>query len=315
MKKLSKGLLAAAAVPAALTGIIALFNKAIYVRANKNSDSSYNNETYCWKYGNVNYEKTGSGQPLILIHSLYAGSSLAEWKKAAKSLSKFYTVYNIDLPGYGHSEKPKMTYAAFTYAAFLNDFATDVIKKPVFLIAANGSSEAAVMSAKNYETIEKLMVVSPQTFETGIVKKANKLKRFLMELPVFGTAFYNLNTTHLALKRNISDYGFFAKENIDNDFIDECFKAAHSEKGSARYAFAALLTDYMDMDVRNIMSKLEIPCAVCWGEENTRNPIKNMEKLEEIVPNAQYLIFEKTKAYPHIENAAEFANEAHAFFN
>jgi pimeloyl-ACP methyl ester carboxylesterase len=70
----------------------------------------------------------------------------------------------------------------------------------------------------------------------------------------------------------------------------------------------------MDMDVRNIISTLEIPCAVCWGEENTENSIKNMEKLEEIAAGAQYLIFEKTKAYPHIENAVEFANEAHEFF-
>ena len=314
MKKICKGFITAAAVPAALTGTIALFNKAVYINANKNSDTSYNNETYCWKYGNVNYEKSGSGRPLMLIHSLYAGSSLAEWKKAAKILSKFYTVYNIDLPGYGYSEKPKMTYTAFTYAAFLNDFATDVIKKPVFMIAANGSSNSAIMSAKNYETIEKLMVISPQTYETVIIKNINKLKCSLIELPLFGTAFYNFKTTHFALKKNITDYGFFAKENINNDFINESYKAAHSEQGSARYAFAALLTDYMDMDVRNIMSSLEIPCAVCWGEENTINPIKNMEKLEEVFPSAQYLIFEKTKAYPHIENAAEFANEAHDFF-
>jgi pimeloyl-ACP methyl ester carboxylesterase len=211
MKKIYKGIITAAAVPAVLTGTLALFNKAIYINANRNSEISYNNETYCWKYGNVNYEKSGSGRPLILIHSLYAGSSLAEWKKSAKILSKFYTVYNIDLPGYGYSEKPKMSYAAFTYAAFLNDFAQDVIKKPVFMIAANGSATSAVMSAKNYETIEKLMVVSPKIYETAIIKRINKLKRSLIELPVFGTAFYNLKTTRFALKKNITNHGYFAK--------------------------------------------------------------------------------------------------------
>jgi len=312
MKKNIKLLALAVAIPAAVTAILALFNKAVDLKAAKNPEPF--GSTYKWKYGNINYEVSGSGKPLMLIHSLYAGSSLYEWKKAAEKLSEFYTVYNIDLPGYGHSDKPKMTYSAFTYAALLNDFAKDVIKKPVYVIAANGSANSAIMSAKNYETIEKLMVISPQTTETELINKTDKLKCALMELPVFGTAFYNLCTTKLLMKKSIADYGFFAKENIDDDFVNECMKAAHCAKGNERYAFAALYTKYMDMDVANLLTSLNIPVAVCWGEENIHNPIKNMEKLEELAPNAQFMIFEKTRSYPHIENASEFANASKDFF-
>ena len=60
----------------------------------------------------INYEKKGRGnQPLLLIHGF--GSSLRNWDDVIaklannKLLDKKFTLYAIDLKGYGFSSKPK----------------------------------------------------------------------------------------------------------------------------------------------------------------------------------------------------------------
>lgn len=60
---------------------------------------------YCWEYGDVFYRKSGSGKPLVLIRSLSPESSSFEWSKLIPYLEKSFTVYAVDLPGCGVSDK------------------------------------------------------------------------------------------------------------------------------------------------------------------------------------------------------------------
>ena len=67
------------------------------------------------------------------------------------------------------------------------------------------------------------------------------------------------------------------------------------------------------MDIKNYISAIGIPICIAWGEENTLNPIKNMDTLRTLLPKSRYYIFEKTKLFPHIENSVEFSNAAEDF--
>ena len=49
--------------------------------------------------------KFGSGKPLLLIHDLDPSSSAYEWNQLEQQLAKDFTVYSIDLPGCGRSDK------------------------------------------------------------------------------------------------------------------------------------------------------------------------------------------------------------------
>lgn len=51
----------------------------------------------------INYQKMGSGEPMIIMHGLFG--TLDNLKLIAKSLANSHTVYLIDLPGHGGSSR------------------------------------------------------------------------------------------------------------------------------------------------------------------------------------------------------------------
>src|SRR5690348_16921968 len=63
----------------------------------------------------IHYEITGKGEPVLLIHGLFA-SGFLNWKLPGitDELAKNYKVIAIDLPGHGQSSKPndKSAYGA-----------------------------------------------------------------------------------------------------------------------------------------------------------------------------------------------------------
>ena len=77
---------------------------------------------YHWRFGDIYYTKKGKGSPILLIHDMLPGGSGYEWTRIEDELALEHTVYNLDLPGCGRSEKPGMTYTNFVYVQAICDF-------------------------------------------------------------------------------------------------------------------------------------------------------------------------------------------------
>lgn len=295
-----------ASVCATITSVF-IYNKIVYKKAVKDDENYEKGFYYNWKEGKVHYKVYGSGKPVLLIHSLTIGSSHREWLKNVSELSKRYKVYAIDLPGYGYSDKPKITYTAFIYASLIKEFIEKEIGQKTSVVAANGSAMFAVIAAKLFpETIDSLLVISPGGINDKMAENENFKKRTLMELPLKGTLLYNIKTSKKAITKFLQEEGFFAKEKVDKETIDAFYASAHTESGNARYAYASFVTDYMNMDIKQYITNLTMPLTVVWGEENTVFDTSAAQKVKEIVPWAKFYVFEKTKIFPHIENPEEF---------
>ena len=101
----------------------ALINKAIKLSAtSRNVLEEPEALCYKWRLGNIHYTKTGTGKPILLVHDLAPASSGFEWKNLVGKLSETYTVYTIDLLGFGRSEKPNLTYTNYLYVQLISDF-------------------------------------------------------------------------------------------------------------------------------------------------------------------------------------------------
>lgn len=105
----------------------------------------------------LNYQETGEGQPLVIVHGLFGSSD--NWLTVAKELAGEYKIYLVDLRNHGdspHSED-------FTYAAMADDLAEFVqdhqIKDPIVLGHSMGGKAAMRFSIEHPDMVEKLVVV------------------------------------------------------------------------------------------------------------------------------------------------------------
>ena len=306
-KKILKNLTIASVSIGALISSIKIANKLTFRTAKKNDEIYQKENYYNWDHGNIHYIKKGTGAPLLLLHSLTIGSSHREFFKNIDELSKKYTVYALDLPGYAYSDKPKITYTAFIYASFINKFITDVVGEPCSAIAANGSGMFLVIAAKLFpENIRKLLLISPSGINTPMAEDKDIFKRTLKETPLIGESIYTLNSSKQRIKKFLSKDGFFAPDIIDDEIINNFHYPALGTNEDARYPYASFVTNYMNMDIVSYYSHITLPVYVIWGEYNEINPLKNMNFLKTLKPENQYFVFKEAKLFPHIENSKEF---------
>ncbi|CAA6668272.1 unnamed protein product [Spirodela intermedia] len=106
--------------------------------------------TWQWRGFNVNFlvkgKVAGDRLPVLLVHGF--GASIPHWRRNIEVLAENYTVYAIDLLGFGASDKPEgFEYTMETWAELILDFLDEVVRRPTVLIGNSVGSLACVIAA------------------------------------------------------------------------------------------------------------------------------------------------------------------------
>src|SRR4051794_26150635 len=172
---------------------------------------------YTWRRRHqVHYRRRGLGDPLLLVHNIYAGASGEEFAHKGDGLARHFTVYAVDLLGFGDSAAPWMKYTAGLYVDLLRDFARDVIGSPAHVLAAGLScayvTEAAVRddaAAKGESEgdgrrlFDRLVFVCPRSEPTGLdlPRWVAPIRHFMLSAPGLGRGFYETVASEWAIKQ------------------------------------------------------------------------------------------------------------------
>ena len=107
--------------------------------------------------GRVYYAKSGSGEPLLLLHPV--GISGWSWRKVINDFSQHYTCYNIDLPGYGHSDVPKHQFSVDDYTQAILDVMDNAsIKQTHILGSHTGAMISVIIAARHPRRVKKMVL-------------------------------------------------------------------------------------------------------------------------------------------------------------
>ena len=123
--RLLKGLL----LGGAAVGLPALANALIALRNRRLEAASWGQpKRYAWEFGEISYQDLGSGEPIVLVHSLGPGHDSEEWSAVAEELAREHRVLAVDLIGWGRSDKPEgAMYDGELYIRLLGDFVEDIV--------------------------------------------------------------------------------------------------------------------------------------------------------------------------------------------
>ena len=117
------------------------------------------------KYVRINgletrYLREGSGPNLLLLHTF--STEIGHFRKIIPELRKNYTVWALDLPGFGYSDFSADLLTPKGYAGFVSEFISHFEINAVTLVGESiGGTVPLVMSADGHPEINRIVALDP----------------------------------------------------------------------------------------------------------------------------------------------------------
>lgn len=242
---------------------------------------------YCdLKNQNIYYQKIGSGTNLIMLHG---------WKQDVSSfwpvvdlLKDNFTLWLIDLPGFGRSENPKYDFTISDYAEIIKQFIDKLeIKRPVLLGHSVGGRIAVKLAAKYPSLLNKLILES----SAGIKPQQDNFK----------LVFYVLAKV---LKHSLPNI-FNLKEKIRTKFYN-ALESDYLTAGSLKGTLAKILKE----DLTDDLPKIKTDTLLIWGEKDPTDEasLNNGKKMYQQIEKSTIIVLENTGHFPHLEDPERFVH-------
>lgn len=312
MKDHRKKLVAIAALTISTTAAIHALNRFIEKTAiAKNLMNKGKNSTFQWRFGDVNYTKNGSGSPVLLIHELTPCSNSHEWHRIVNSLSEKYTVYSLDLPGCGLSDKQNITYTNFYYVQLITDFAKSVIGSPVSVLATGLSASLAVTSC-NYDPqlFRKLILVNPSDLRTlsQIPTRKSKAAKALLELPLVGTLLYHMIVSRSRVEREFTERLLADPFQATATDIDIYHESAHRACSRGKYLLSSIIGNYVYFNIGHALKSIDNDIIIIGGESQ-EGIAETAAAYKAINPAIESVIIPNTRHLPQMEDPGAFLEQ------
>jgi pimeloyl-ACP methyl ester carboxylesterase len=242
----------------------------------------------------------------VLIHGIHVASWSYEWRENVDALSQHYTVFTLDLLGFGRSDRPAIRYGPRLYTALLSDFARQVVGAPCTLVAAGLSATYAIeLAAGDPGRFPALVLIAPagvsRTGERPSVR-GGAARQFL-DAPVVGTAAFNAMVTRSAIERSLRD-AFHRDALVTDALISTSYQTAHQP--GARHAPAAYLAGQLNLDVRPALRRLTQPALLVWGVQAVSAPVEDSLAFRSLKPDLAVELLHPAGDLPHAEQPAQF---------
>ncbi|XP_065854725.1 pheophytinase, chloroplastic isoform X2 [Euphorbia lathyris] len=253
-----------------------------------------------------------SRPPLLLVHGF--GASIPHWRRNIPVLSENYTVYAIDLLGFGASDKPKgFSYTMESWAQLILDFLQEVVQKPTVLVGNSIGSLACVIAAsESTEALVQGLVLL--NCSGGMNNKAVVddwriklllplllLIDFLLKQRVIASAIFERAKKRETLRDILlSVYG--NKESVDEELV-EIIRGPANDEGALE-AFVSIVTGPPGPNPVTLMPSISMPVLVLWGDQDPFTPLdgpvgKYFSSLPSKLSNVTLSVLEGVGHCPH----------------
>lgn len=228
----------------------------------------------------ININKSGQGKDVILLHGW--GQNIQMMEPIQKNLENNFCVHNFDLPGFGLSQEPDRVYGIEDYVELIREYVVlNQIAAPIFIGHSFGC-RIALLYASKYP-VHKMVL----TGAAGIKPKRKldyyckvysyKILKRLLKLPVVNKYVANLRE-----------------------------KSGSSDYQNATEIMKGVLVKAVNTDLTPILTKIECPTLLIFGENDTATPVWMGKIMEEKISDSGLIIFENATHFAYFEQINRF---------
>ncbi len=251
----------------------------------------------------VHYVKEGRGPAVVMVYGL--GASLMAWAENIAPIAAHHTVYALDLPGHGDSDKPRdLAYDSIAGAHFLAQFMQTMGIERASLVGSSAGGLIAVQCAFRFpRQVEGLVLVD----SAGLGRELAWFLR-LASLPIMGELLQNpslRNTT--VLMKSI----FYDPAALHDGMFQELMRVRNLP-GAKRAVLKSIRSSINLWGLRKhllvlrILKDLKMPHLIIWGENDRIIPVAHAREAAHMLPAAHVHVIPHCGHWPQAEKAAEF---------
>ncbi|MEO6548638.1 MAG: alpha/beta hydrolase [Ferruginibacter sp.] len=254
----------------------------------------------------IRYLTAGTGDPLILIHTMRTQSDY--FQKIIPELSSHYSIYAIDLPGHGRSGLPKrIAYTEQYFMQTVRRFMDTLHLNNVTVVGESFGATIALTLAASDEnrTIRKVFAFNPYDYgkRGGIIRSSKTARNVfsLIQLPLIGTIVSQNETD--GILRKIIYGGLNRKNNLSNELL-ATLAATRKRKGFPN-AFKSMSRHWESwIAARDLYSQIKIPVALVYSESDWSTEVERKAN-QELIPQCNCYIMRNTGHFSCIDNPTE----------
>ncbi len=269
---------------------------------------------YRWRGWDLAYTVAGEGEPLLLVHGVYAGASSFEFRNNFEELSRSFRVYALDLLGCGMSERPARRYEPEDVTSQVEDFVREEIGGQAHLVASSLSAAlvvpAAVLSPRLFK---KLVLICPTGYGT-LDRRSGRLGDVILGLflaPVLGNTLYHAIVCRWGLRYYLGNMAYHDNDLVTEDLIEAYYRTSH--QAGARYFPAAFVSGKLNLRIADLWPRVPQGTMICWGLEARTAPVSEAQRFVQNNPRSEPRIFKDSGLLPHHERAETFNEEVKTF--
>jgi pimeloyl-ACP methyl ester carboxylesterase len=271
---------------------------------------------YRWRDGDLAYAVAGEGEPLLLVHGIYAGASSFEFHRNFVELSEHFQVYALDLLGCGLSERPRRRYGPEDITTQVEDFVREEIGDPAHLVASSLSAALSIPALVRSPRLFKRSVFICPTGYVSLERRSGYLGDAIYGLfltPVVGYSLYHAVVSRPGIRYYLGKIAYHDPRLVTEELVKSYYRVAHQM--GARYLPAALVSGKLNLGVAEYWPRVPHPTLVCWGQEARTTPTSEAEEFVRRNPRSEPRIFKDAALLPHDERAETFNAEAREFLS
>jgi pimeloyl-ACP methyl ester carboxylesterase len=271
-------------------------------------------------YYSASPETPGQFSPMLLIHSINAAGSAYEIKPLYEHYRQSRTVYALELPGFGHSERGKRPYSA----RMMTDAIQIAVREiqdihghgPIDALAVSLSSEFLARAVTEAPlAFRRVALVSPTGFRSRDkdVKWRNGTREMpwlhaLFETPLWSEGFFRLLTSRAGIRYFLNKT--WGSRQIDEGLLEYDYLTTHQP--GAQHAPYYFVSGYLfSENIIRIYHSLTLPV---WMSHGVRGDFVDYSNKTEVEGRANWTVQAfPTGAMPHFEARDQFIAAYDAF--
>jgi pimeloyl-ACP methyl ester carboxylesterase len=271
-------------------------------------------------FDGLNCYVAGNGPPMLLVHSVNAACSAAEMRPLFDRYRATHTVFALDLPGFGFSERTDRDYTPRLMTDALHATAAEIRRRcglaPITGVAASLGSEFLARAAVERPTQwERLALVSPTGLDGHKSRRgpAGGTRRIpglhaLLSFPMWSAPLFRLLTRPAVVR-------YFLERTWGRRAVDEAlwaYEVQSARQPGARFAPLHFLSGGLfSGDIHRIYESVTQPVWMSHGVRGDFTDFRS-QKIVQSLPNWRFDVFQ-TGALPYFEVPSEFFARFDAF--